>query len=328
MDRLDDRTSADHWATDLRDLLVALPAWSLVGQRKAFVEAALDDHPAAAELSWDDDPSTVASNFAQRLAFFAARPVNDRHPGCALLGEVRKREYDVNPAVGALVDRLSTAFGCETQPPLTAFCPYPGLLAYDWGRDKERARHFFGREAETEALVTRLRNLAPGNLLVVSGASGCGKSSLVKAGLWRALHQPAKDQKEHIDGSRDWAVSAMTPSFHDDAFLTLVTSADSCNPRAGLVPAAEAPRLRQGPERFPDFLERLLAGRPAWLLILDQMEELFSREAEPYRDDFIAFLLHAIELPCAGRREESPPPWAAARQAARRPASGRSSLRP
>jgi hypothetical protein len=49
MDRLDDRTSADHWATDLRDLLVALPAWSLVMQRKAFVEAALDDHPAAAE---------------------------------------------------------------------------------------------------------------------------------------------------------------------------------------------------------------------------------------------------------------------------------------
>ena len=45
-----------------------------------------------------------------------------------------------------------------------------------------------GREAETEALVARLRDLAPGNLLVVSGASGCGKSSLVKAGLCRALH--------------------------------------------------------------------------------------------------------------------------------------------
>jgi formylglycine-generating enzyme required for sulfatase activity len=296
MELLDDQRSAGHWATDLRELLVALPAWSLVAQRKAFVEAALGGHPAAAELSWDDDPPTVAGNLTERLAFFAAKPVNDRHPGCALLAEVRRREYDINPAVGVLVGRLSTAFGCEAPQP-AASCPYPGLLAYDWGRDQARARLFFGREAETDALVMRLRDLAPGNLLVVSGASGCGKSSLVKAGLWRALHAPPNDQQESIEGSRDWLVSAMTPSFHGDAFLTLVTSADTCNPLAGLVPAREALRLRKEPEKFPGFLERLLAGRPAWLLILDQMEEVFAREAERYREDFIAFLLRAVQDP-------------------------------
>jgi len=150
--------------------------------------------------------------------------VNDRHPGCALLAEVRRREYDVNPAVGMLVDRLSTAFGCEASLP-AAFCPFPGLLAYDWGRDQARAKLFFGREAQTEALIGRLRNLAPGNLLVVSGASGCGKSSLVKAGLWRGLHDPREDQKEHIDASPDWAVSARSQS-------TSPASSSACSPAA------------------------------------------------------------------------------------------------
>jgi formylglycine-generating enzyme required for sulfatase activity len=296
MDALHGQGPADRWQTDLRDLLVALPAWSLVPQRKAFVEAALAGHPAAAELNWDDGPSTVAGNLAQRLAFFAAKPLNDRHPGCALLAEVRRREYDANPQVQALVERLSIAFGCEAPPP-AAFCPFPGLLAYDWGRDRERARLFFGREVETEALVKRLRDLKPGNLLVVSGASGCGKSSLVKAGLWRALHAPREDQRAHIDGSAGWAVSTMTPGYHGDAFLTLVTSADTCNPGAGLIPANEAPKLRKKPERLAGFLDRLLAGRPAWLLILDQMEELFAGAAEPYREAFIAFLLRAVEDP-------------------------------
>ena len=296
MDALDGQGPTDRWQAELRDLLVSLPPWSLLKQRKEFVETALGGHPATAELNWDDGPGAVANNLAQRLAFFSAVLLDGRHPGCAILAEVRKRQYDGNPEVGKLAARLGQSFRC-TAPSPAAFCPYPGLLAYDWGRDRERARLFFGRESETEALVARLRDLKPGNLLVVSGASGCGKSSLVKAGLWRALEEPREDQRERIEGSPDWAVSAMTPGFHGDAFLTLVTGADACNPGAGLVPGVEAPKLREQPERFPRFLDRLLAGRPAWLLILDQMEELFAGAAEPYRDAFIAFLLGAVEDP-------------------------------
>ncbi len=55
-------------------------------------------------------------------------------------------------------------------------CPWPGLAPYD----TDDAGQFFGRDAESVAAADRL--LATG-LLVVAGASGCGKSSLVRAGL-------------------------------------------------------------------------------------------------------------------------------------------------
>ena len=280
----------------LRDLLLILPAWSLVRDRKAFVEAALGRHPAAAELNWDDESPTVAGQLVQRINFFAAELIDGRHPACALLAEVSRRHYDANAAVKTLVDQLAPACADRAgSRPIR--CPYPGLLAYDWGRDPERARLFFGRETETAALLERLGQLAAGDLLVVSGASGSGKSSLVKAGLWRALHEPPPDQPATIADSRDWVISAMTPNFVSDPFEGLVQSVHRCARRTDLVPRTEAARLRADPDQFPRLLDRLLEGRPAWLLILDQLEELFTLVPAPDRGAFIAFLLRAVADP-------------------------------
>jgi class 3 adenylate cyclase len=57
-----------------------------------------------------------------------------------------------------------------------AECPYRGLLAFE---PEDRA-FFFGREVAVAALVGRV---APGRLLAVVGASGSGKSSVLRAGL-------------------------------------------------------------------------------------------------------------------------------------------------
>lgn len=59
--------------------------------------------------------------------------------------------------------------------------PYPGLEPCQ----EEDAPVFFGRDAEVEELLRRLRGLrqASRGLLLVLGASGCGKSSLLRAGL-------------------------------------------------------------------------------------------------------------------------------------------------
>ncbi|MEU0168754.1 hypothetical protein ABZ214_25410 [Streptomyces iakyrus] len=63
-------------------------------------------------------------------------------------------------------------------------CPYRGLASYR----REDARWFFGRERSTDALVTQLGAAADtGGLVMLVGASGAGKSSLLNAGLVPAL---------------------------------------------------------------------------------------------------------------------------------------------
>ncbi len=60
--------------------------------------------------------------------------------------------------------------------PIESRGPYPGLSSFT----EADAERFFGREAEVEALWTKLRR---GRLLAVIGPSGAGKTSFVRAGL-------------------------------------------------------------------------------------------------------------------------------------------------
>jgi WD40 repeat protein/DNA-binding SARP family transcriptional activator len=69
-------------------------------------------------------------------------------------------------------------------PRVAAGCPYPGLLAYD----VDDADMFFGRAAETAEC---LRRLSVCGVLAVVGASGSGKSSLVRAGVVAGLRGSA-----------------------------------------------------------------------------------------------------------------------------------------
>ena len=75
--------------------------------------------------------------------------------------------------------RALTGPGVRT-PPSASESPYRGLLAFE---PDDRA-FFFGRE-EVTAKITR--RLAPGRLLAVVGASGSGKSSVLRAGVVAAV---------------------------------------------------------------------------------------------------------------------------------------------
>ena len=66
--------------------------------------------------------------------------------------------------------------------------PYRGLRPLE----ADDTGIFFGREAPVIEAIDRLRGLreaAPPRLLVVLGASGAGKSSFLRAGLWRRLQR-------------------------------------------------------------------------------------------------------------------------------------------
>ena len=58
--------------------------------------------------------------------------------------------------------------------------PYPGLRPFK----KEESHLFFGREDEIEEMISRLEER---HFLAVVGTSGCGKSSIVSAGLLSEL---------------------------------------------------------------------------------------------------------------------------------------------
>jgi hypothetical protein len=83
-------------------------------------------------------------------------------------------------------------------------CPYRGLLPFE----QANAEVFYGRERLTAELAVRLAaRTSSGGLLVVTGASGAGKSSLLQAGLL-----PALTRGQQVAGSQRWPRITMTPT--------------------------------------------------------------------------------------------------------------------
>src|SRR5690606_15411601 len=85
-------------------------------------------------------------------------------------------------------------------------CPYRGLHVFE----ADHARFFFGRDAEIDWMIERLAsNLGTpqeDRFLGVVGASGSGKSSLVRAGLLPALREGGSRSGKQIAGSTDWPI--------------------------------------------------------------------------------------------------------------------------
>ena len=82
---------------------------------------------------------------------------------------------------------------------MTLPSPYPGLRPFQ----PEEAHLFFGREAQVEDMLARLEDH---RFLAVVGTSGCGKSSLVRAGLI-----PALEQGFLSDAKPNWRMAVMSP---------------------------------------------------------------------------------------------------------------------
>jgi hypothetical protein len=77
--------------------------------------------------------------------------------------------------------------------------PYPGLRPFE----ADEWSIFFGRERMIDEVIERL---AVNNLVLIHGASGSGKSSLVRAGVMPKL------ERQHLRRGAPWLTGKMRPS--------------------------------------------------------------------------------------------------------------------
>ncbi|MBV7333587.1 hypothetical protein KFU94_36210 [Chloroflexi bacterium TSY] len=148
--------------------------------------------------------------------------------------------------------------------------PYKGLHYFDVAD----ADLFFGREALTAKLIAALDEQ---RFLAVVGASGSGKSSLIRAGLVPALQQgrPLETSTAPSDNNR-WSIHIITPSAHPLTSLAATLTRDNAAPTATSTLIDE---LRRGPCTLQRHLHQFVAENPLadrLLLIVDQFEETFT----------------------------------------------------
>ena len=185
-------------------------------------------------------------------------------------------------AVARLLD-LAANVRREDAPGL-GLCPYKGLNYFD----EADADLFVGREALTGNLTERVLSLASNDtqdeprFLAIVGASGSGKSSLVRAGLVSALRWNKT--------STDWYIHVLTPTAHPLESLAAALT-DSVSGTASLMDD-----MARDPRSLQIFTKRKLgsANGTRVLLVIDQFEELFALcRSEEERASFIDTLLTA-----------------------------------
>jgi WD40 repeat protein/tetratricopeptide (TPR) repeat protein len=161
--------------------------------------------------------------------------------------------------------------------------PYKGLRAFL----EPDSADFFGRELLTRRLVERLAEPGAARFLCVVGPSGAGKSSVVRAGLVPAIRRGA------IPGSERWYVVDLLPGARPLRELERALLGVGVNPPPSLLDELEQDEL--GLTRA---VTRLLPDPDAELLIVvDQLEELFTMTAEDERVHVLASLRAAASDP-------------------------------
>jgi hypothetical protein len=172
--------------------------------------------------------------------------------------------------------------------------PYPGLRPFK----TQESDIYFGRDG----FINRLMNeLSDNHFIAVVGNSGCGKSSLVRAGLLSRLKLVKVGGREH------WRSAIMRPG--DDPFCNLAASLvrdkngytlrDEYFKANNLVTEGDAIAQLQGEissdlENSYQKLENYLpSANYNLLIIVDQFEELFTMSQPEATERFIQWLLNS-----------------------------------
>jgi WD40 repeat protein len=141
-------------------------------------------------------------------------------------------------------------------------CPYKGLHYFE----EQDADIFYGRTKLIDELIDQIER---GNFQAILGASGSGKSSVIRAGL---LHQLKSGHR--LSGSKDWDYyGPFTPAKHPLQQL-LQAIGNECSDLVQFIQQAKAERV---------------------VLVIDQFEECFTLcQDEAERQQFFDCLLKAL----------------------------------
>ena len=179
--------------------------------------------------------------------------------------------------------------------------PYRGLNSFD----ERDAAFFFGRESAIAALLDRMAEATDPALLMVSGVSGAGKSSLLQAGILPRV------RGEGLAGRPEaatWPSMLVTPTASPVAELAVAFAGaahlDPGGLRRSLTAEPADLRLVARQAAAGDQASESLAGAPGGrrvLLIVDQFEQLFTQcRNEAERRAFVAALHAAASRSGAG----------------------------
>jgi WD40 repeat protein len=152
--------------------------------------------------------------------------------------------------------------------------PYPGLRPFEAGEWLV----FFGRERNTDRVIERL---SEHGLVVVHGSSGCGKSSLIRAGVLVRLAQ------EHARLRLEWRSCAMRPGDQPLHNLAEALAGAAGDPGAFL----EIRRALNGGRRAAATIAARLGcdARHGVCVLIDQFEEIFRFGREHDREELRLF---------------------------------------
>ena len=224
------------------------------------------------------DP-TLVIDFAGRLRDRDAAERLER--ALSRAGSVERDFESVHDDItGGVMRRTRLAAGSPA--PGAGTCPYRGLARFE----AADAGYFCGRERLIATLVARL---AVARFVGVIGASGSGKSSLVRAGLVPAITAGA------LPGSERWRLAICTPGADPIGQLARAL--------AGVIGESDAVvrgRLDCDPHELSRSAHQLSATHSGiqMLLVIDQFEELITAcHDTAARERFVAALIDAVGEP-------------------------------
>ncbi|MFH1529937.1 MAG: SUMF1/EgtB/PvdO family nonheme iron enzyme [Pseudomonadota bacterium] len=201
----------------------------------------------------------------------------------AIIDRCLERDPDRRyPSANELRSALAPLMSPAASRPMPEGNPYRGLRHFE----EEHQAFFFGRDTEIRAIIDRLRT---DPVVIVTGDSGVGKSSLCRAGVLSRA-------PEWMKGDETWSVATLVPGAHPVEAIC-----QALKDVTGLPVEVLRDALAGGVSSFGRCLRQAQGPTRGLLLFVDQLEELLTL-SEPEEAQIVGGLVGWSRDPVPGFR--------------------------